>query len=103
MSAEYTWLHFSSTLLQYLNVQVDEDTAASALTVYFVTFALGRLINAFVSLRLTTNIIITYHFFIILAGLVTIAVGKSSIGTLYASNVILGKIFYNNFFCTTNF
>lgn len=89
-TSELCWFGFSSALYQYLPITLDASTAAHMQSILSATFTSGRLLTAFLTLKLKPDTIIAYHYGIGFTALATLYLGQSSVYAIYAGSALLG-------------
>src|SRR5699024_6733214 len=62
MAGEMGYIIFSSPMWQQIDVHLSASEAVQALSIFTATYTLGRLVTAFISLRLQPDVVISYHF-----------------------------------------
>ena len=87
-AAELGYFYYSPTMLQHLSIEPSE--AAHVLSVLSAAYTIGRLVTAFISLKLTPDIIMTYHFVIIIAAQTCLYFGRHNRTIIYITTVLLG-------------
>lgn len=87
-AAELGYFYYSPTMLQHLSVEPSE--AAHVLSVLSAAYTIGRLVTAFISLKLTPDIIMTYHFVIIIVAQTCLYFGRHNRTIIYITTVLLG-------------
>ena len=97
-TAELGWFGFSSAMYQYLpemdeEGKMDATKAAHVQSVLSATFTSGRLLTAFITLRLVPDVIISYHYLISFTALGTLFFGRGSLVAVYVGSALLGKWF----------
>lgn len=98
-TGELGWFGFSSAMYQYLPDldEMDATKAAHVQSVLSATFTSGRLLTAFITLRLVPDVIITYHYVVAFVALGTLYFGRGSLIAIYIGSALLGK-FFNHFY-----
>lgn len=101
-TAELGWFGFSSAMYQYLpemddggaedGEKMDATKAAHVQSVLSATFTSGRLLTAFITLRLVPDVIISYHYLISFTALGTLFFGRGSLVAVYVGSALLGKL-----------
>src|SRR5699024_11198376 len=94
---EIGWFSFATTMFQYLEIHMSAINSAHAQSLFSATYTTGRLLTAFISLKLTPDHILSYHYVAILAGLATLYFGQLSQSAIYAGCAVFGKFFMNFF------
>ncbi|OTF70693.1 hypothetical protein BLA29_005916 [Euroglyphus maynei] len=87
-AAELGYFYYSPTMLQHLKVEPSE--AAHVLSVLSAAYTIGRLVTAFISLKLTPDIIMTYHLVIIIAAQTCLYFGRHNLTIIYITTALLG-------------
>ena len=89
-AVEVSHFFFLTTLLQYIGNKFEPDEASHVVSIMSAAYTVGRLATAFISLRLPANLILTYHYTIIVGSLVLLYLGQSSHRLIYAGTVTIG-------------
>ena len=91
LSAEQNYFTFSNAMFQYLT-EVDISAVQSELLTFilYITFTFGRLLTAAVAIKLQPEVIISYHYLIILLSFLAIYLGSGSFLALQLSTAFLG-------------
>lgn len=89
-TAETGYFPFATSMLQYLPIRMSAAEAATVMTVMSAAYAVGPLVTAFVSLKLRVEIILSYHFALLLLGVGILLFGQNDRGALYAGSAVLG-------------
>lgn len=92
MAAEMGYIAFSSALWQELGVMNAPD-AARALSVFTAAYTGSRLVAVLVSLKLRPDIILGYHYALIVCGLSFLYFSRNSHTLVLVGNVIVGFAF----------
>ncbi|CAG2109152.1 unnamed protein product [Medioppia subpectinata] len=79
------------TYLHYLPlVNISSQRAADVMTLMTSTYTVGRLICAYISLKLRPEIMITYHTILIFISILIMQFGKTSMVAIWVANGIIG-------------
>ncbi|KAH9395173.1 hypothetical protein TYRP_020929 [Tyrophagus putrescentiae] len=91
-AAEIAYFYFSPTMYQFMTdgVRMTAEEAAHVLSVLSAAYTVGRLVTAFVAIKLKPDVIISYHFLIIIAGHLVLYTGRHQTEYIYAGTVVLG-------------
>lgn len=91
-AAEIAYFYFSPTMFQFMTdgVAMSAEDAAHVLSVLSAAYTAGRLVTAFVAIKLKPDVIISYHFLIIIAGHLVLLMGRHQVQYIYVGTVILG-------------
>jgi len=93
-AAEINYFYFSPTMFQFLDIHLSAEEAAYVSSVLSAAYTFGRLCTAFISIKLRPDVIIGYHFVIIVAAKLVLFFGRDSHTTIYVGTVVLGKLIY---------
>ena len=88
--AEIGYFYYSPTMLQYMDIKLTASVAAHVSSVLSAAYTSGRLLTAFISLKLKPDIIVSYHFVIILVAQVVLFIGRDNQTIIYIATAILG-------------
>ena len=91
IAAEFGFMTFGPSMLQYLPIQISASKAAQILSVLSVTFTVGRLITAVISLKVGIDIILAYHYVIQIFALIILYFGQANITMIYIGMATFGK------------
>ena len=89
-SAELGWFNFATTMWQYLEIHLDAPTAAQAQSILSGAYAFGRLLSAFISIKVVPQIVLSYHFLIMATGLSTLYFGQHNKSVIFGASAVLG-------------
>lgn len=89
-SAELGWFNFATTMWQYLEIHLDATTSAQAQSILSGAYAVGRLLSAFISIKVVPQIVLSYHFVIIATGLTTLFFGQHNKSIIFGASAVLG-------------
>ena len=90
---EIVYFSLCPTYLQYLpNIVISAPKATEIFIVMAITYTLGRLVSAFISIKLKPEVMITYHLVIIGIGLAILFIAHHASTTIliYIGNGIIG-------------
>lgn len=90
---EFAYFYFSPSLWQHLSIHMTPNQAAHVLSVMSTAYTLGRLFTAFISIRVSSDIILAYHYVFIVIGQTMLYVGSDHLSWIYAGTVITGEWF----------
>ena len=96
---EAVYFALCPTYFQYLtNVVISAEKAADIMIVMLITYTLGRLVSAFISIKLKPEVMMTYHLVIIGIALTILYIGQNASTTIliYVGNGIIGIQAYHN-------
>lgn len=79
-------------MFQFLDISLPADESARVQSLLSAAYTFGRLLTAFISIKLQPDVIILYHYLIIALAHMTIFFGRDSRLCIYLGSVILGKI-----------
>ena len=96
IAAELGYFAFVTSMYQKLDIQLAASTATQVQSIMFATYTMGRLLSAFISLKVKPDIILAYHFVIILISVAILFIGKDNLTLIYIGNSALGMS-YNKF------
>ncbi|CAG2119161.1 unnamed protein product, partial [Medioppia subpectinata] len=86
---ESMYLKFAIAYYQYSPQRLSAGTGADIFAVSTGVFSVARLVNVFVSMRVTINTMICYHYAILLVAMVMMVVGQYSLPTLWVASALL--------------
>lgn len=90
-SAEFGWFAFSTAWLQYLDPRpLTATESAHVMSILAGTLTLGRLATAFISIRISPDVIIFYHYLICLASFGLLYLGSGSLLFIQLTTAALG-------------
>ena len=89
-AAEFGHFSFSTSMFQYLEIGLSASQSAMVTSILSATFTLGRLLTAFISIRLQPDLIISYHYAIIIISLGVLYIGRHNLVVIYLSTAGLG-------------
>lgn len=75
---------------QNLPILLSPSEAAHVQTVLSITYTLGPAVTAFVALKVSPDIIVSYHFVFLLTGLAMLYFGQASMYLIYTGSAIIG-------------
>jgi len=91
VGAEFGFVSFSSTMFQYMApLHLSAKEAAHVQSIFSTFFTLGRLVTAFISLKLRPDLILLYHYFIQTFSVGLLFFGRDNITLIYIGNAISG-------------
>lgn len=90
IAAELGYFAFVTSMYQKLDIQLAASTATQVQSIMFATYTMGRLLSAFISLKVKPDIILAYHFVIILISVAILFIGKDNLTLIYIGNSALG-------------
>lgn len=93
VASEFGYVAFSTAMYQYLDIHLSAPLSARVQSIMSTSFTLGRLITAFISLKVKPDIILCYHYVLLIGSIVFIYFGRDNLTMIYAGNVILGEFF----------
>ena len=96
---EVVYFALCPTYLQYLpNVVISASKATEIFIVMAISYTLGRLVSAFISIKLKPEVMIGYHLVIIGIALAILYIGQNASTTIliYIGNGIIGIQAYHN-------
>lgn len=88
-AAEIGYFFFSPSMFQYSKVLSAEE-GAHVLSVLSAAYTIGRLVTAFISIKIRPDVIISYHFVIVIIAQSILFFGHDSPPLIYVGTVILG-------------
>lgn len=77
-------------MFQYLEIGLTASEAAQLTSVLSFFYTIGPFISAFVSIWVSPDTILVYHYGCLLGGFSLLALGHSQLPVLYGSNVLVG-------------
>ena len=89
-SAEFGWFAFSTAWLQYLEKPLTATESAHVMSVLAGTFTAGRLVTAFISMKVSSDAIIAYHYVVCLASFAFLYLGRNHLLLIYLGTAALG-------------
>ncbi|KAH9395222.1 hypothetical protein TYRP_020981 [Tyrophagus putrescentiae] len=89
-SAEFGWFAFSTAWLQYLEKPLTATESAHVMSVLAGTFTAGRLVTAFISMKISSDAIIAYHYVVCLASFAFLYLGRNHLLLIYLGTAALG-------------
>lgn len=103
-SVEVNYMAYSPTMFQYLEIHMEAPEASIVLSILCSAYALGRIMTAFISLRLSPDIILGYHLLIIIGSQAMLYVGRDNRTIIYVGSILCGRIVFklctfSNGFC----
>lgn len=104
MPTEGLYLGQSASMWQFLEIKLTAQEAAQQLTLLGATFTGGRLLTALIALKLKPDLIMTYHYAIIIGSLLLLFFGRHDRMLITIGNCILGfgySAIYPAFFAFT--
>lgn len=92
-AAEIAYFYFSPTMFQFMKdgVSLSAEESAHVLSVLSAAYTCGRLATAFIAIKIKPDVIISYHFLVIILGHAVLLFGRHRLQYIYAGTVILGK------------
>lgn len=78
-------------MLQYLEIHLTAIDATKVTSVLSLAYTIGPLVTAVVSLKLTPDHIISYHFVFLISGWSIIYFFRTNVTMIYIGSAILGK------------
>ena len=87
---EMAFLSYSSAYYQIIPIRFSAQKAAELNSVMSATHTLGKLISAFISIKLKPNIIVAYSFVIIFVSLTIIYMGVNTSWAIWTGNALIG-------------
>jgi len=90
-SIESGWFNFSITMFQYLPITLDAKTAAHLMSILAASYTVGRLVTAFILFFVVPDIILAYHYAIIVSSLTVLAFFRDNYTVIVIASAILGK------------
>ena len=84
-------LSFSSTYYQLTGIKISVKRAAEILSVMSTTYTVGKVITAFISIKIKSEIIIIYHFVIICISMALLYFGKNNELMVWIGNGVIGN------------
>ncbi|OTF75103.1 hypothetical protein BLA29_002080 [Euroglyphus maynei] len=88
--AEQGYFFYSDTMFQYWKPVMTSSKSATVLATLAATYTIGRLLTAFISMRLKPDLIIVYHYVIIIISLIWLNVTHYSEVSIYLGTAFLG-------------
>lgn len=100
-ATEISYFYFSSTMFQYLEpLRFSAEQAAHIMSILSAAYTIGRLLTAFISMKISPDVIISYHYIIIAASFVFLYVFRAERIFIYIGTVFLGESFFLFAFCS---
>lgn len=90
-SAENGYFYYCTAMFQYLEIQLTAVEATQVTSVLALSYTIGPLVTAFVSLKLTPDYIISYHFVFLITGTSILYFFRDQRFMIYLGSAILGK------------
>jgi len=90
-SLESAHFAYSTTYYQYIELRISAPKAAQILSVMATSYTIGRGLSSFIAIKVKPEVMIIYHYFIIIIGMLVLYLGQSSIALIWFGNVIIGK------------
>ncbi|KAH9392164.1 hypothetical protein TYRP_005232, partial [Tyrophagus putrescentiae] len=90
VACEFGYVAFSISMYQYLPIHLSAPLSARVQSIMCTTFTLGRLLTAFISLKLKPDLILAYHYVILLGSIAFLYLTQHNLNAIYAGNVVLG-------------
>lgn len=90
LAGEMGFQTFSPSMLQYLPIKMNASTAAHALSIMSATFTIGRLMTAFISLKVGIDVILAYHFVIQLISVGIFYINSNNLTMIYIGMALMG-------------
>ena len=88
---ETNFFNYSSTYYQYLPIDLSAAKAAEVMSIMTATYALGRGVSAYISSKLSAEVMITYHIVIMFISLAILYFGQNSMALIYTGNALIGR------------
>ena len=88
---EMNYFGNSSTYHQFLPIRVSAQTAADLMTLMTTTYTMGRLSSAYISSKLSPEVMISYHFVIITIALSILHFLQHSMTFIWIGNALIGN------------
>lgn len=89
-SVELGWFNFSTTMWQFLPVDLDATQSNLMMSIVSGTFTLGRFLTGFIALRLSPDTILAYHLVTMAVGLGTLFLGRADQTFIIIGNALFG-------------
>lgn len=89
-TGESGYFPYSSSMLQYMEIRFSAPEASTVTSILSLTFTIGPLITALVSLKMQIDNIVSYHYGIVLTGIAVIYFGQHNRNLIYVGSAILG-------------
>lgn len=94
-NGELTWFNFFTSMIEFMHIGFDASSATYLLACMSATFTVGRLINAFIALKIKSDYVLSYHFVIILGAALLLLFGiyhPEQNWILYVGCTTMGKL-----------
>ena len=88
---ELTFLTYCSTFYQSLPIKISAPKAAQLMSIFSATYTLGRLLTAYISLKLRADIILIYHMLIIMASMAVLFFEQTSELAIHIGMAMIGE------------
>ena len=92
-SAENNYIPYSTAMWQSLPVHLSAEEANRVSSVLSIFYTIGPLVTSLISIRLMPDIIILYHYAIMLIALLFLFFGQRNIKLIYVGSAIIGNNF----------
>ena len=90
-TAQFTYMYFSASLLQYMDIKFSPSEANQVLALVSITYTLGRLLTAFITLKVKVDFVIVYHYLIVICAMSAIFIGRDDRLVIYIASAFLGN------------
>lgn len=90
VACEFGYVAFSISMYQYLEIHLSAPLSARVQSIMCTSFTLGRLLTAFISLKLRPDLILAYHYLILIGSIVFLYLYQTNLNAIYLGNVLLG-------------
>ncbi len=87
---EMVHLQYSSTYYQYFNLKITAPKAALIISSMAGSFTIGRCVSTFIAIKVKPEIMIIYHFCIMIIAMCVLFFGKNYITLIWIGNIIIG-------------
>ena len=96
-ASDDSYVQFVATYLQYIPLKLSAGKSAEIVSYMGLMFTVSQLFSIFIAIKLKPQYMLAYHFLIMLAGILVLFIGKSSLTLIWVGILImsfgLGAIF----------
>ncbi len=86
--SESVYKHYSSTYFQYIPLKLTASKSAEIVSAMALTFTIGRGISVFIAFRIRPQLMIAYHFLILITSLIILFLAKNSLNLLWTGSLM---------------
>jgi hypothetical protein len=87
---EAVHFQYSSTYYQYFDLRITAPKAALIVSAMAGSFTIGRCVSTFIAIKVKPEIMIIYHFRILIIAMCVLFFGKNYITLIWIGNIIIG-------------